>query len=118
LPPSSTLRPIQDVRVRYQTVHAAHDVSVSAPTAGLHFTAELVDRVRASGTAVATLDLHVGPGTFKPVEVDDLAGHALHAEPYAVSAESATTINGRREAGGRIWAIGTTVVRALETCAD
>src|SRR5438034_461144 len=94
------------------------DGSVAAPTAGLHFTAELVDRVRASGTAVATLDLHVGPGTFKPVEVDDLAGHALHAEPYAVSAESATTINGRREAGGRIWAVGTTVVRALETCAD
>src|SRR2546421_3996793 len=118
LPPYIRRPPVPEDRARYQTVYAAHDGSVAAPTAGLHFTAELVDRVRASGTAVATLDLHVGPGTFKPVEVDDLAGHALHAEPYAVSAESATTINGRREAGGRIWAGGTTVVRALETCAD
>src|SRR3989454_1760046 len=118
LPPYIRRAPVPEDRARYQTVYAAHDGSVAAPTAGLHFTAELVDRVRASGTAVATLDLHVGPGTFKPVEVDDLAGHALHAEPYAVSAESATTINGRREAGGRIWAVGTTVVRALETCAD
>ena len=118
LPPYIRRPPGPEDRARYQTVYAAHDGSVAAPTAGLHFTRELLEQVRASGTAVATLDLHVGPGTFKPVEVDDLARHAMHAEPYAMSEEAAATINGRREAGGRIWAVGTTVVRTLETCAD
>jgi len=118
LPPYIRRPPSPEDRARYQTVYAAHDGSVAAPTAGLHFTPELLEHVRASGTAVATLDLHVGPGTFKPVLVDDLAAHAMHAEPYAVSEEAAATINGRREAGGRIWAVGTTVVRTLETCAD
>ena len=118
LPPYIRRPPSPEDRARYQTVYAAHDGSVAAPTAGLHFTPELLQHVRASGTAIATLDLHVGPGTFKPVEVDDLAAHPMHAEPYAVTEEAAATINGRREAGGRIWAVGTTVVRALETCAD
>ncbi len=118
LPPYIRRPPSPEDRARYQTVYAAHDGSVAAPTAGLHFTPELLQHVRASGTAVATLDLHVGPGTFKPVLVDDLAAHPMHAEPYEVSEEAAATINGRREAGGRIWAVGTTVVRALETCAD
>src|SRR5207253_2226379 len=118
LPPYIRRPPGPEDRARYQTVYAAHDGSVAAPTAGLHFTRELLEQVRASGTAVATLDLHVGPGTFKPVEVDDLARHPMHAEPYAMSEEAAATINGRREAGGRIWAVGTTVVRTLETCAD
>lgn len=102
---------------RYQTVYAEHPGSVAAPTAGLHFTADLLERVRARGTAVATLDLHVGPGTFKPVEVDDLAGHRMHPEPYAVSEPAARTINERRARGGRVWAVGTTVVRTLETVA-
>src|SRR5438093_5322030 len=105
LPPYIRRAPVPEDRARYQTVYAAHDGSVAAPTAGLHFTAELVDRVRASGTAVATLDLHVGPGTFKPVEVDDLAGHALHAEPYAVSGvgddHQRQTRGGRPNLGGR-----------------
>src|SRR6267378_2453320 len=79
-------------RDRYQTVYAAHDGSVAAPTAGLHFTPELLERVRAGGAAVATLDLHVGPGTFKPVAVDELAGHAMHAEWYAVSETAAAAI--------------------------
>src|SRR2546427_846734 len=105
-------------RARYQTVYAEHDGSVAAPTAGLHFTAELLDRLRAQGTAIATLDLHIGPGTFKPVEVEDLARHPMEPEPYVLSAVAAASINGRREAGGRVWAVGTTVVRALETCAD
>src|SRR5438128_224578 len=118
LPPYIRRPPRPEDRDRYQTVYAAHDGSVAAPTAGLHFTPELLERVRAGGAAVATLDLHVGPGTFKPVQVDDLAGHAMHAEPYALSAQSATAINARREAGGRVWAVGTTVVRTLETCAD
>lgn len=105
-------------RARYQTVYALHDGSVAAPTAGLHFTGELLERVRARGTAVASLDLHVGPGTFKPVEMDDLASHPMHAEAYVVPEEAAATINARRAAGGRVWAVGTTVVRTLESVAD
>ena len=110
------LRP--DDRERYQTVYAQHDGSVAAPTAGLHFTPELLERVQAAGTAVTSIDLHVGPGTFKPVEQDDLARHPMHSEQYAVSAAAAEIINARRGAGGRVWAVGTTVVRTLETVAD
>lgn len=105
-------------RARYQTVYALHDGSVAAPTAGLHFTAELLERVRARGTAVASLDLHIGPGTFRPVEVEDLATHPMHAEAYAVPDAAAALINERRAAGGRVWAVGTTIVRTLETVAD
>ena len=118
LPPYIRRPPCPDDRERYQTVYAVHDGSVAAPTAGLHFTRHLLEHVRARGTAVAMLDLHIGPGTFKPVEVENLADHPLHAEAYAVSEEAAATINQRREAGGRTWAVGTTVVRALEACAD
>ncbi len=118
LPPYIRRPPRPEDRDRYQTVYAEHDGSVAAPTAGLHFTPALLERLRARGVATAALDLHIGPGTFKPVEVDDLADHAMHAEAYAVSAEAAETINRRREAGGHVWAVGTTVVRALETCAD
>jgi len=117
LPPYIRRPPRPEDRDRYQTVYAAHDGSVAAPTAGLHFTSELLERVRARGTAVAALDLHVGPGTFKPVEVDDLADHVMHAEAYAVSEDAAATVNERRQAGGRLWAVGTTVVRTLESCA-
>src|SRR5438445_2399380 len=118
LPPYIRRAPTAADRTRYQTVYAEHDGSVAAPTAGLHFTPELLDRLRAKGTAIATLDLHIGPGTFKPVEVDDLAPHRMEPEPYVLSTEAPACINGRREAGGRVWAVGTTVVRALETCAD
>ena len=118
LPPYIRRAPTPVDRARYQTVYALHDGSVAAPTAGLHFTAELLERVRAQGTAVATLDLHVGPGTFKPVEVDDLAAHPMHAEVYQVSDEAAGAINERRGRGGRVWAVGTTVVRTLETLVD
>src|SRR6266704_148057 len=104
-------------RERYQTVYAAHDGSVAAPTAGLHFTPELLERIKRRGTAVATLDLHIGPGTFKPVDADDLADHPMHAEAYRVSDDAAQLINARRKAGGRVWAVGTTVVRTLETVA-
>ena len=117
LPPYIHRPPHPEDRERYQTVYAEHDGSVAAPTAGLHFTAELLQEIRAKGAAVATLDLHIGPGTFKPVQVDDLAAHPMHAERYVISPEAATTINGRREAGGRVWAVGTTVVRTLETVA-
>ncbi len=117
LPPYIRRLPRPEDRERYQTVYAEHDGSVAAPTAGLHFTPELLERLKRRGTALATLDLQIGPGTFKPVEVDDLADHRMHAEAYRVSNETAGLINRRREAGGRVWAVGTTVVRTLETVA-
>jgi len=117
LPPYIRRAPTDADRDRYQTVYAEHDGSVAAPTAGLHFTSGALAALRDKGTAIASLDLHVGPGTFKPVEVDDLTAHPMHAEAYAVSESSATTINDRRQAGGRVWAVGTTVVRTLETLA-
>src|SRR6185503_9709409 len=91
--------------------------SVAAPTAGLHFTPQILELLRAKGVAVATLDLHVGPGTFKPVASENLAAHAMHPETYVVPDAAAATINERRAAGGKIWAVGTTVVRTLETVA-
>lgn len=118
LPPYIHRPPTAVDRERYQTVFAEHDGSVAAPTAGLHFTRELLDALRGRGAAVVTLDLHVGPGTFKPVEVEDLSRHPMHAEVYDVSEAAARTINERRGAGGCIWAVGTTVVRTLETVAD
>ena len=118
LPPYIRRDPTAADAARYQTVYATHDGSVAAPTAGLHFTHALLERLRAQGTAVATLDLHIGPGTFKPVEVEDLAAHPMHAEAYAVSAAAAARINERRAAGGQLWAVGTTVVRTLESVAD
>jgi len=118
LPPYIRRPPTPADGERYQTVYAQHDGSVAAPTAGLHFTQALLDVLRGRGTALATLDLHVGPGTFKPVEVEDLAGHPMHGEVYEVSDAAARTINDRRRDGGRVWAVGTTVVRALETLAD
>ena len=117
LPPYIRRAPRPEDRERYQTVYAAHDGSIAAPTAGLHFTPDLLGRLRDKGVAVAEVDLHVGPGTFKPVETDDLARHAMHDEAYRVSDSAAGSINERREAGGRVWAVGTTVVRTLETLA-
>jgi len=117
LPPYIRRPPRAEDQERYQTVYAAHDGSVAAPTAGLHFTSELLARIRAKGVAVAELDLHVGPGTFKPVQESDLANHRMDSEDFAVSEAAAATINDRRKAGGRVWAIGTTVARTLETCA-
>lgn len=105
-------------RARYQTVYAVHDGSVAAPTAGLHFTPQLLEQVQTRGTAVAALDLHIGPGTFKPVDADDLAAHPMHAERYVVPEDAATIINARRAAGGSVWAVGTTVVRSLESVTD
>lgn len=102
-------------RARYQTVYARADGSVAAPTAGLHFTPEILAAVRARGVAVAEVVLHVGPGTFKPVEVTDIREHLMHAEWYEIPDEAASTINAARAAGGRVWAVGTTTVRVLET---
>ena len=118
LPPYIHRPPTPADRERYQTVFAAHDGSIAAPTAGLHFTPELLDRLRDAGVWIATLDLHVGPGTFKPVDVEDLAAHPMHAERYEVTEAAAAAVNAARAAGGAVWAVGTTVVRTLETVAD
>jgi S-adenosylmethionine:tRNA ribosyltransferase-isomerase len=100
---------------RYQTVFAREAGSVAAPTAGLHFTPELLDRLAARGVGRAEVLLHVGAGTFKPVEVEDPGEHLMHSEWYSVSPEAARLINERRAAGGRVWAVGTTSVRTLES---
>lgn len=103
---------------RYQTVFAREAGSVAAPTAGLHFTPDLLDRIAARGVARAEVLLHVGAGTFKPVEVDDPARHVMHEEWYSIGDETARTINQRSADGGRVWAVGTTSVRTLESAAD
>ncbi len=103
---------------RYQTVFARESGSVAAPTAGLHFTRELLEKIAARGVARAEVLLHVGAGTFKPVEVDDPAEHTMHTEWYSVADDTARLINARRSAGGRVWAVGTTTVRTLESVAD
>src|SRR5256712_13811971 len=115
LPPYIRRPPRPEDRERYQTVYAAHDGSVAAPTAGLHFTPELLEHLKQRGTALAMPDLQIGPGTFKPVEVDDLADHPMLAEAYRVSDETAEIINRRRKAGGRGWGAWTTVSRDLVT---
>ncbi|HEX9885992.1 MAG TPA: tRNA preQ1(34) S-adenosylmethionine ribosyltransferase-isomerase QueA [Longimicrobiales bacterium] len=104
-------------RERYQTVYARVPGSVAAPTAGLHFTEELLAEARARGVAVTAVTLHVGMGTFRPVDAEDLSGHEMHAEHYTVPAGAAAAVAGAREAGGRVWAVGTTVVRTLEAVA-
>jgi S-adenosylmethionine:tRNA ribosyltransferase-isomerase len=115
LPPYIRRPPTDADRERYQTVYAEHDGSVAAPTAGLHFTPELLGRLRERGVTIAPLDLHVGPGTFKPVETDDLTAHPMHPEVFDVPAETAAIIQKKKGAGAEVWAVGTTVVRALES---
>jgi len=102
---------------RYQTVYANQPGSVAAPTAGLHFTSDILDSLTAKGVARAEIVLHVGAGTFKPVEVEDPANHVMHEESYWVPGEAASALNATRERGGSIWAVGTTSVRTLESVA-
>jgi S-adenosylmethionine:tRNA ribosyltransferase-isomerase len=104
-------------RERYQTVYAREPGAVAAPTAGLHFDAALFERLAARGVAVADVTLHVGAGTFQPVRDDDLTRHRLHAEWLRVPPETVAAIEAARARGGRVVAIGTTVVRSLETAA-
>jgi S-adenosylmethionine:tRNA ribosyltransferase-isomerase len=111
-------RPADDEdRVRYQTVYADVDGSVAAPTAGLHFTPEILAQIKNHGVRITELLLHVGPGTFKPVEVEDPEEHRMHAEWYAISESAAVEVNTAVARGGKVWAVGTTVARALETAA-
>lgn len=102
---------------RYQTVYSKIEGSAAAPTAGLHFTQELLEKIRAKGVKIAYLTLHVGLGTFRPVSVENVEEHIMHTEHYEVSAEAAEIINQTRKNGGRIIAVGTTSVRTLETVA-
>ncbi|HEX8674971.1 MAG TPA: tRNA preQ1(34) S-adenosylmethionine ribosyltransferase-isomerase QueA [Longimicrobium sp.] len=104
-------------RERYQTVFARERGSVAAPTAGLHFTPELLAALEAKGVRIVRLVLHVGVGTFRPVEADDPAEHRMHSEWYSVPPESAAALAEVRAAGGSIWAVGTTVARTLESVA-
>jgi S-adenosylmethionine:tRNA ribosyltransferase-isomerase len=105
-------------RERYQTVYAREPGSVAAPTAGLHFTPELLAALEAAGVRRAALTLHVGMGTFRPVEQGELDAHALHEEWFSVPEATADAVNAARAAGGRVWAVGTTTARALESAAE
>ena len=107
---------LQD-RTRYQTVYAKNEGSAAAPTAGLHFTPELLERVQAKGITVVPVTLHVGLGTFRPVTVEDVDTHVMHSEYYHGSQEAADKLNAIRAAGGRVICVGTTSVRTLETVA-
>lgn len=118
LPPYIRRPPDEADEQRYQTVYAEREGSVAAPTAGLHFTARLLDDLASRGVRVATLDLHVGPGTFRPVDADDPAQHEMHEEQFSVPEETAALIDRTHAAGHRVWAVGTTVVRALESASD
>ena len=104
-------------RERYQTIFARESGSVAAPTAGLHFTDEVVGSLRERGVETASVTLHVGPGTFRPVATEDPRQHVLDPEPYRVPAETAVAIRSTRERGGRVLAVGTTAVRTLESWA-
>lgn len=105
-------------RERYQTVYSKIEGSAAAPTAGLHFTNELIEKIKAKGVEIAYLTLHVGLGTFRPVSVENVEEHLMHSEYYQVTKEAADKINETRKNGGRIIAVGTTSVRTLETVAD
>jgi S-adenosylmethionine:tRNA ribosyltransferase-isomerase len=103
---------------RYQTVYARESGSVAAPTAGLHFTPELLDRLAAKGVKRADVVLHVGAGTFKPVDTEHPADHVMHEEAYSLPRRTAEILNDTRGSGGKIWAVGTTSVRTLESALD
>ena len=120
LPPYIAARRAADERDRadYQTVYAAHDGAVAAPTAGLHFTSELFERLQEAGIVRKFLTLHVGPGTFMPVKAADTSEHRMHAERGVLDAATAERLNETRARGGRIVAVGTTSLRLLESAAD
>ena len=102
---------------RYQTVYAKHEGAVAAPTAGLHFTEALRQNLQTQGVALAEITLHVGAGTFQPVRVDNIAEHTMHSEWYEVSAATAAAVAAAKARGSRVWAVGTTALRALESAA-
>ena len=115
LPPYITHK-LQD-KNRYQTVYARNEGSAAAPTAGLHFTKELLEKIKEKGGNVVSITLHVGLGTFRPVKVDKIEEHHMHTETFNISKEAADTINRAKAAGGRVIAVGTTSCRTLESAA-
>jgi S-adenosylmethionine:tRNA ribosyltransferase-isomerase len=118
LPPYIKREPLAFDRERYQTVYARRDGSVAAPTAGLHFTEPLLEAIAQAGVETVKITLHVGLGSFRPVKEDDPAKHFLEPEYFEIGETEAAAINRARARGGRIVAVGTTSVRALETAAD
>ncbi|MBI4705228.1 MAG: tRNA preQ1(34) S-adenosylmethionine ribosyltransferase-isomerase QueA [Deltaproteobacteria bacterium] len=118
LPPYLGREPEPADRERYQTVYACRPGAVAAPTAGLHLTEQLLAALRARGCALASVTLHVGPGTFRPVAAADLDQHPMHAERFEIADETARAVAAARAAGRPVVAVGTTVVRALESAAD
>ncbi len=116
LPPYIT-HALQD-KNRYQTVYAKHDGSAAAPTAGLHFTPQLLEEIKQSGVAIAEVTLHVGLGTFRPVKVDNVLEHHMHSEFYQIEEAAANTINETKQRGGRIICVGTTSCRTIESAAE
>lgn len=116
LPPYITERLADNAR--YQTVYAREEGSAAAPTAGLHFTPELLERIKAKGVSIAPVMLHVGLGTFRPVKEDKITDHVMHTEYFSVPAESARIINECRAAGGRLICVGTTSCRTIESVAE
>lgn len=116
LPPYITHK-LED-RERYQTVYSKHDGSAAAPTAGLHFTKELLDSIKKKGIKIAYVTLHVGLGTFRPVKIDNVEEHDMHSEFYMIEKDQADIINNTKSAGGRIIPVGTTSTRTLESCTN
>ena len=116
LPPYITHK-LED-KERYQTVYAKHEGSAAAPTAGLHFTQDLMDQIKAKGVQIAFVTLHVGLGTFRPVKIDNLEEHDMHSEFYTIEKDQADLINQVKKQGGRIIPVGTTSTRTLESCTD
>ena len=116
LPPYITHQ-LQD-RNRYNTVYAKNEGSAAAPTAGLHFTAELLDAIQEKGVDIARVTLHVGLGTFRPVKVEDVTEHHMHSEFYQVDEEAAEKINRAKDGAGRVICVGTTSCRTIESAAD
>ena len=108
---------LENDRTRYQTVYAQHTGAVAAPTAGLHFTEPVLDALRSKGVEIATLTLHVGYGTFAPVRTEIISEHVIHEEYISISKETAVKIHSAKGKGGKVWAVGTTTVRALEFAA-
>ncbi len=116
LPPYITEK--LDDKERYQTVYSKHNGSSAAPTAGLHFTDDLLEKVKSKGVSVAFVTLHVGLGTFRPVKVDDILTHQMHSEQYFVEQSQADIINNCKKNGGKVITVGTTSTRTLESCTD
>lgn len=118
LPPYIKRDDIPEDEERYQTVYAKYSGAVAAPTAGLHFTQEILEKIQAKGVKIAYVTLHVGAGTFQPIKVTHIEDHVMHQEWYELTEKTAKIINETKEQGGRVFAVGTTSVRVMETCAN